>query len=217
MSNTPDPRIQVVYVTSSQFKRQENDTFTSIAVLRDGVAVSDLFRFRIESFPIKEVLDVDLSVMVIAEATEAYSQLKIPCIVEHAGLIFDDHASGGYPGGLTKPMWNSLGDAFVEETHSAGRGATARAVVAYCDGKSVQTFSGDTHGRISPEPQGDREFYWDTVFIPDEDEGGDGSSTYAELVAQHGLERKMGSMSQSSRAMLKFLEYRRQHAPDLWR
>ena len=40
-------------------------------------------------------------------------------------------------GGLTKPMWDTLLDRFVDETKSAGRHATARAVVAYCDGCNI--------------------------------------------------------------------------------
>lgn len=209
---------EVVYVTSSEFKRAENDSFVRHAELPDGTPVADLFSFRIWPVPIKEVLEVDLKAMVIAEVADAYSQLRIPCIVEHAGLVFEDHRDVSYPGGLTKPMWNALGDSFVSETQSSGRRAIARAVVAYCDGVAVHTFVGETTGTIADQPRGDREFYWDTVFVPDID-GAPGEHTYAEIVDNPdlGLAFKMNGLSQSARAMVAFLEYRRANPPaQLW-
>jgi hypothetical protein len=128
-------RIRVVYVTSSKFKKEENEAFLRECVLHDGRRVNDVFEFDIRPVPIQEILNVDLAVMVSAEVVSAYSQLKVPCIVEHAGLIFSEYADRSYPGGLTKPMWDTLRDRFVDETKSAGRLAIARAVVAYCDGK----------------------------------------------------------------------------------
>lgn len=209
-------RFRVIYVTSSAFKAEENAIYHSIGKLPDGTSVKDVCEFEIRPVPIKEVLEVELEAMVLAEVTKAYSEIKVPCIVEHAGLIFDGHAS--YPGGLTKPMWNALGEAFVRETNSANRRATAKAVIAYCDGLEVHTFSGETTGVIAPEPRGQREFYWDTVFIPDGPDNPD-ALTYAELVQRSdvGLEGKVVRFSQSAKAMTKFLEYRRQAgAPDLW-
>jgi inosine/xanthosine triphosphate pyrophosphatase family protein len=208
--------IEIVYVTSSTFKQEENRVFVDHATLSDGTPVREVFTFRIWPVPIKEVLEVDITTMVIAEVAEAYSQLRIPCIVEHAGLVFSDYLTASYPGGLTKPMWNGLQESFIRETQSAGRRALARAVVAYCDGMSIDTFVGETHGTIAPEPRGERRFYWDTVFVPDMN-GSPGSRTYAEIVRDDGIEAKMSGLSQSARAMLKFLDYRRKQPPTkLW-
>jgi inosine/xanthosine triphosphate pyrophosphatase family protein len=206
----------VVYVTSSNFKAQENKIVTQTCTLMDGTAVGELFEFDIRPVRVKEVLEIDLQAMVTAEVTKAYSQIRVPCIVEHAGLIFDGYDQ--YPGGLTKPMWNFLQERFIDETHSAGRRATARAVVAYCDGRSVHTFVGETKGTIAPEPRGNRSFYWDTVFIPDDPSGKAKNKTYAEIVddPELGLVYKMRSLSQSTYAMLAFLEFRRSNRPDLW-
>jgi inosine/xanthosine triphosphate pyrophosphatase family protein len=206
----------VVYVTSSQFKAQENQIVAQDCVLKDGTPVGDLFEFDIRPVHVKEVLEIDLKAMVMAEVTKAYSQIKVPCIVEHAGLIFSDYEL--YPGGLTKPMWDFLQDKFIEETHSAGRRATARAVVAYCDGRSVHTFVGETLGKIADKPRGNRRFYWDTIFIPDDSTGKAKDKTYAEIYEDPGLglKYKMTKLSQSSRAMLAFLEFRRLNQPDLW-
>src|SRR5690348_16904704 len=99
-------RTKVIYVTSSDFKVAESQAFLRSFELRKGVVVKDLFEFEIRNVHIKEVLEIEIAAMVLAEVTAAYSQLKVPCIVEHAGLVFDGYHT--YPGGLTKPMWNSL-------------------------------------------------------------------------------------------------------------
>jgi XTP/dITP diphosphohydrolase len=197
------------------FKVEENRILGRYASLNDGTAVHDLFEFDIRKVPVKEVLDVDIEAMVRAEVQSAYEKLRVPCIVEHAGLIFEDHLSVSYPGGLTKAMWDALGTEFVNETRSAGRSAIARAVVGYCDGSKVHTFVGETKGRIADSPRAGPEFYWDTVFIPDI-AGESNSLTYSELVANRGLQFKVLTVSQSTRAMIEFLEYRRSQAPALW-
>jgi inosine/xanthosine triphosphate pyrophosphatase family protein len=210
----------IVYVTSSSFKRDENGVFIRSCSLSNGQRVADYFDFDIREVPIQEILDVDLTTMVSAEVVSAYCQLKVPCIVEHAGLIFDDYKDRSYPGGLTKPMWDTLRERFVEETHSAGRRATARAVVAYCDGMHVKTFIGERAGTIADQPRGNRKFYWDTVFIPDDPTGRAKNLTYAEIVddAGLGLDYKIKELSQSSHAMISFLDYRLSVGdPELWR
>ena len=209
----------VVYVTSSEYKVEENRVFVEKVQLPTGEPVSSKIEFQIREVNIKEILEVDLRVMVQAEVSKAYSEIKVPCIVEHAGLVFADLEDKSYPGGLTKPMWNALGDRFVEETHSAGREAIARAVVAYCDGMSIHTFVGETRGVIADSPRGSRKFYWDTVFIPDDTTGDAAGKTYAEIVEHpdFGLEYKMRELSQSTRAMLSLVEFLQSAGqPRLW-
>lgn len=209
--------IRVVYVTSSPYKREEAAFLADIA-LSDGEAVGSRVDLDIRDLTLKETLEVNLETMVRAESLEAYRHLLVPCIVEHAGLIFDDYADQGYPGGLTKPMWNALGQRFVRETQMGGEGATARGVIAYCDGQAVYTFVGETHGHLVDEPRGPREFYWDTVFVPDGGDGRQGARTYAEIVADPdlGLRHKVLHLSQSAKAMRAFLEFRLVNTPVLW-
>jgi len=212
-------KLQILYVTSSTYKAEENRLFVERCKLADGTPVHDMFAFEIVQVPITEILSEDLRVMVTDEVAKAYHQLRTPCIVEHAGLIFDDYAKVSYPGGLTKPMWNVLGANFIQETNSAGRGAIARAVVAYCDGISVHTFDGETHGVLADAPRGHRDFYWDTIFIPDDPSGRTADKTYAEIVEDTslGLPYKVEQLSQSSKAMIKFLEHLRITGPSaLW-
>jgi XTP/dITP diphosphohydrolase len=209
--------IDITYVTSSPFKLEENEMFRSKWRLNSGRLVDQVFNFMLRQVAIAESLEVSIEKMVRQEAKAAYARLRVPCVVEHAGLIFGEYKDHDYPGGLTKPMWNALGSAFIEETHSAGRSAIARAVVGYCDGQSSYTFTGETIGKISSEPRGDRSFYWDTVFIPCD--ANPDEMTYAEIVAdpRKGLAHKILEQSQSSRAMAKFLEWRLTHRPQLWK
>lgn len=207
-------KITITYVTANPFKREEAEEMLRYVRLADGTLVGDLFDFSFRKVSIKEVLEVDLNEMVRAEAVRAYATIKIPCLVEHAGLIFEGHRN--YPGGLTKAMWDALKDRFVEETGSVNKRCAARAVIGYCDGRSIYTFAGVTMGHIAEQPIGSREFYWDTIFIPDLEDGSEGQLTYAEIVQRGGLVAKIQTLSQSTRAMKEFLEYRRLHNPDLW-
>jgi inosine/xanthosine triphosphate pyrophosphatase family protein len=214
------PRRTVVYVTSSQYKREESDILVQQCKFADGVSVSDEFEFDYRVVSIQETLEVDLERIVKEEVQKAYAQIKVPCIVEHAGLIFQDFLTQSYPGGLTKAMWNALEGRFVQETNSGGRLAIARAVIAYCDGMTVRTFVGETQGKIADHPKGKREFYWDTVFIPYEPGVCELGKTYAEIVDTPGMgvAFKVTNLSQSTRAMLKLLEFLRNNShTELWR
>ncbi|MDC0675822.1 non-canonical purine NTP pyrophosphatase [Nannocystis radixulma] len=211
--------IRIVYVTQSTFKKKENACFVENCALSDGTRVKDVFQFEFRSVHVQETLESDLEKMVRAEVLSAYSKIKVPCIVEHAGLVFEDYQGCSYPGGLTKPMWNALGDHFVSETNSADRRVIARAVVAYCDGVEIRTFTGETKGKLASAPRGSAAFYWDTVFIPEDLSGASAGKTYAEIVDDPslGLVHKVINLSQSSRAMLNFLHFRRnQPLSQLW-
>lgn len=193
--------IRVNYVTSSDFKKEEI-SFLEDYKLDDNSKIKDNFEFKIYKNPIHERLEVDIEKMVSFEVKEAYKEIRVPCIVEHAGLIFSKYKHIGYPGGLTKPMWNTLGNNFLIETNSANEEVIAEAVIAYCDGKMVKTFKGQTEGKLSSKPKGNRKFYWDTIFIPKEVE----DKTYAEISDSNGIAEKL-KYSQSTKALLKFLKY----------
>jgi XTP/dITP diphosphohydrolase len=213
------PPKRIVYVTSSLPKELENQYFVDNMHLDDGRTIKEVVSFDIRHVAIKEVLDVDLKVIVDAEVKAAYQIIQTPCIVEHAGLIYEEYRDQSYPGGLTKPMWNALRENFVKETNGRGRRAIARAVVGYCSGMSTYVFVGETLGTISAEPKGDSDFYWDTVFIPDRSDGKPGEKTYAEIIADPalGLPCKM-SLSQSTKAMRAFVDhYVHERTAELWR
>lgn len=206
---------KIVYVTQSEYKRQENRLFCDQPFRQKKVR--DFVEFDLREATIPEVLEVNLEEMVKHEVKAAYQRFRVPCIVEHAGLIFEDYESASYPGGLTKPMWNALGENFVKETQSSSRGAIARAVVAYCDGLSIHTFVGETRGIIAEAPKGDRQFYWDTIFIPRQPDQSN-TLTYAEIASDaRGVEHKV-ELSQSSKAMQQFVAFFLDaESSDLWR
>jgi XTP/dITP diphosphohydrolase len=167
--------------------------------------VGDIFGFTFRDGRPSEPLERDLEQMVRQKAVSAYKNLLVPCIVEHAGLIFVDHVKENYPGGLTQPMWDALGaERFIFETQGAGRQVIARAVIGYCDGLNVECFTGETRGTLADKPRGLREFYWDTIFIPEAE-----TMTYAEIcsTSSSGITRKV-SISQSTKALIEFLKYR---------
>ncbi|MCY4107571.1 MAG: hypothetical protein OXG11_00905, partial [Chloroflexi bacterium] len=76
--------------------------------LGDGQLVGDVFDLDIRTNSIDERLEIQLELIVKHEVVRAYEIVKVPCIVEHAGLVLDDFRDRSYPGGLTKPMWNAL-------------------------------------------------------------------------------------------------------------
>lgn len=198
----------IVYVTSSKFKIEECRAFCEIARFKDGVPIGAHISFEFRSAYVPETLDVDLEKLVTEEAVKAYKEIRVPCIVEHAGLIFEDFVDRSYPGGLTKAMWNALEERFVDETRSPNRRARARAVVAYCNGKRISTYVGETQGLIVDKPRGNRKFYWDTVFMPDTTDPEVRGMTYAEIGENPalGLKYKMNGLSQSAKALLAFSE-----------
>lgn len=176
-----------------------------------GVSYESIIEFEFRRVPTSEPLLCDLSEMVHAKAISAYQAVRVPCVVEHAGLILQGYEAQHYPGGLTQPMWDALGaEKFVRSCASLSDKAIARAVFGYCDGASVRTFVGDTTGTLKAAPTGTREFYWDTVFCP---EGFDGK-TYAEI-ADASLLRKL-SVSQSIKALRQLVAHRHEFDPVLF-
>ena len=199
--------INVIYSTTNSFKKEEiSEVCRSVLIDGPGTKlIGELFRFEFRDGKPNEPLERDLKEMVRHKAISAYKNLLVPCIVEHAGLIFQDYLPENYPGGLTQPMWDALGaERFIEETRGKGRRVIARAVIAYCDGLSVVCFQGDTAGTLAAHPAGNREFYWDPIFIPDSE-----TKTYAEICGDSsmGLKRKV-VLSQSTKALTEFLRYR---------
>ncbi|MCZ4367456.1 non-canonical purine NTP pyrophosphatase [Sulfitobacter dubius] len=202
-------KIKIRYATRSKFKHEEVKRVIASELLVNphGAEVSAADYFEVEFPPVAtdEPLERNLETMVRHKAISAYKGLLEPCIVEHAGLILNRYAEQNYPGGLTQPMWDALdAKGFLKSVSWAGPNVTARAVVGYCDGMNVFTFVGETQGKLSASPRGEREFYWDTVFIPlDAPEG----LTYAEISAgENGLAEKI-KLSQSKKAMVQCLEF----------
>lgn len=125
---------------------------------------------------INEIQSEDMIEIVKDKALKAFSKVGRNILVEQTGVFIDDF--GGLPGGLTQIFWDALqADKFSEYfSHGGTAQATARTVLAYCDGKHIYTFEGEIKGKIVNPPRGNRNFQWDCVFQP---EGKD--QTFAEM------------------------------------
>lgn len=211
-----DQPIRIVYCSWSPFKKEEWEIAGANFELEKcpGKKLGDLFHLEFKKVPTTEPLLCDLEAMVNFKAASAYRSVKVPCIVEHAGLVLEGYESKSFPGGLTQPMWDALdAERFVLSCKSLADRAIARSVIGYCDGLNVLTFAGETAGTLSSTPKGKRAFYWDTVFCPD---GFDGR-TYAEIVGDDhkGLHEKL-KVSQSVRALKAFMQHRLDNEPALF-
>jgi inosine/xanthosine triphosphate pyrophosphatase family protein len=177
-----------------------------------GSTFESMIEFEFRQVPTHEPLLRDLAAMVRAKAISAYQAVRVPCVVEHAGLILSGFEKENYPGGLTQPMWDALGaERFVAACAPlSSNKAIARAVIGYCDGACVRTFVGDTEGTLRASPAGNREFYWDPIFCPD----GFGGKSYAEI-ADVNLADKL-AVSQSIKALRRLISYRRESDPVLF-
>jgi len=212
----PSAKIGIVYCSWSEYKKEEwhaiKDAFELDSM--PGAKLGELFELDFREVSTAEPLLCDLEKMVRFKAESAYRAVRVPCIVEHAGLILEGYQAESFPGGLTQPMWDALGaQLFVASCSPLTKRATARAVIGYCDGMGLETFVGETTGSFSDMPKGSRTFYWDTVFCPDDF----GSKTYAEIVGddRRGLIEKL-KVSQSIKALKKFMQHRLNNEPVLF-
>lgn len=153
----------IYYVSGNQMKLSEISQFES-----------EMKFFRLEGYKkeILEIQDSTIDKIVKQKAKAAYKELHRPVLVENSGLTLSNY--GNLPGGLTQIMWNALTDngknpqKFSELFAPAdSTPAVAVSVLAYCDGKQVQTFKGLVPGKIVKVPRGDHGFSWDSIFQPD--------------------------------------------------
>ena len=155
---------------------------------------------QIKSFnkKINEIQSDDMIEIVTDKVIKGFKEIGRPVIVEQTGLLIEDF--GNLPGGLTQIFWDSLqADNFSEFFSKEGTAsATAKTIVAFCDGKKISTFEGEIKGTIVSPPRGNRDFQWDCVFQP---EGYD--KTFADM----GLKKNDISMRKEALYKLKsFLE-----------
>jgi inosine/xanthosine triphosphate pyrophosphatase family protein len=208
--------IRVIYCSWSPFKKEEWSHIKGSFELTEapGSPLGKLFDLEFRNVPTTEPLLCDLEKMVRFKVESAYRAVRVPCIVEHAGLVLEGYEDKSFPGGLTQPMWDALdANQFIAACAPLSTRATARAIIGYCDGMNITTFVGETKGHLSDKPRGSRAFYWDTVFCPD----GFGKQTYAEIVGddRSGLIRKL-EVSQSVKALKKFMAFRLKNEPSLF-
>jgi XTP/dITP diphosphohydrolase len=183
--------MKLYFVTASDQKIRELQRLMELLRAESPIDVE----FSYVRQPLQEVLDKDMAVIVKQKALDAYCDLGFPCVVEHGGLFMEGLKE--LPGSLGGIIWEAVGDRmcrFLTETDS--RRAVARSSIAYCDGRQIHIYTGETPGRIAPAARGEYDYKWDTIFIPD---GSD--QTYGEM----GMDMKLVT-SQFARAWRVFLK-----------
>ena len=128
-------RAHIVYVTSNPHKQEENRVFVEHCTSgRRNADSRGLGRVRVSREAQKlQILETDILKDGFPKSVaKAYSQIRVPCIVEYAGLLFDKYLPKTYPRRADpKAMWNTLEGNFASETNSANLRATAQAVIGY--------------------------------------------------------------------------------------
>ena len=124
---------------------------------------------------IVEILDIDLERVVRAKAAQAFIEVRLPIIVEHAALSID--WLDDLPGPLIKPMWARLGARLCDIVPpGAPRTARAMSAVCFCDGARRHVFSAEIAGVVTESPRGADGIGWDSIFVPEGE-----SRTFAEM------------------------------------
>ncbi len=146
---------------------------------------------------IQEILTEDINEIVRDKVKKAFCQIGRPVFIEQTGLYIN--SLNKFPGGLSEVFWKRLeADKFSELLRGFDdTSVTATTVIAYCDAKRIYTFKGKNKGNISPKPEGNRDYDWDCVFIP---EGH--TKTFAELG-----EEKKNEISMRKKAFDKFRRF----------
>lgn len=145
---------------------------------------------------VEELQTNDEKKLVKDKLLKAFSKIGKPIFVEHTGLYLE--SLNEMPGGLTQIFWDSLGYSKFSEIYGnlSNTNAIAKTLIGYCDGFKLHFFEGTINGKIVKEPQGNTDFQWDCIFIP---EG------YTQTFAEMG--DKKNEISMRKLAIDKFLKF----------
>lgn len=124
------------------------------------------FEVEHKKLDIPEIQSLDLEEVAVDKAKRAYEMLQAPVLVEDTALTFT--ALGSLPGPLIKWFLTSLGNEGLAKSLDGYDDRSARAEVCFVlhDESGPHLFKGRVDGSISDEPQGEKGFGWDPVFIP---------------------------------------------------
>lgn len=147
-----------------------------------------------------EIQSDSLEVIALFGAKDLFHRLKIPILVEDAGLFIE--ALGGFPGPYSSFVFKTLGIQGVLKLMEGfdRRDALFRSAVAYCNevGEAF-VFIGEVRGILVKEARG-KNWGFDPIFQPLEGDG----RTFAEM----GMEEKC-ALSHRGRALRAFADFYR--------
>lgn len=146
-----------------------------------------------QNIEIKELQESDSNNLIRDKVIKCFQKVKHEFIVEHTELMIDN--LNGFPSLHTSVFWKTLGAQKICEISNCST-ATAVTYIGYCNGKTIEIFSGQTEGSIALSPKGETAFQWDCIFIPKGT-----NKTFAQL----GKNKEDYSMRQ--KAIDKFMEH----------
>ena len=145
---------------------------------------------------IKEIQSDSIIEVAEDKAKEAYSSIKKPVIVEDDGLFIDE--LNGFPGVYSSFAFKTIGNRGILNLlpNNEKRRAHFLSVFSFFDGKTIETFCGETAGHITTEifPAG---WGFDPIFRPENED-----LTYGEISIQ-----RKNEISHRSKAFRQFLRW----------
>jgi XTP/dITP diphosphohydrolase len=115
----------------------------------------------------------------IAEYSLRVLDVDVPILIEDAGLYIDKYF--GFPGPYSSYALRTIDNEGILKLMEGEkeRGARYLSAVAFRDGDTSVTFTGEVVGRIAMEMRGTNGFGYDPIFMPDEGDG----RTFGEMSA----------------------------------
>jgi len=115
----------------------------------------------------------------IAEYSLRVLDVDVPILIEDAGLYIDKYY--GFPGPYSSYALRTIDNEGILKLMEGEteRGARYLSAVAFRDGDTSVTFTGEVVGRIAMEMRGTNGFGYDPIFMPDEGDG----RTFGEMSA----------------------------------
>jgi XTP/dITP diphosphohydrolase len=137
---------------------------------------------------------------IIAEFSLRQLDVDIPILIEDAGLYIDKYY--GFPGPYSSYALRTISNEGILKLmeDETDRGAKYLSAVAYRDGDTSVTFTGEVRGVIIHECRGTGGFGYDPIFAPDEGDG----RTFGEMTPE-----EKAKISHRARAFRKLGEWLR--------
>ncbi len=145
----------VYFATSNDYKFEEfSRLFAAV-----GLEV------RHVKLDIEELQSMDYTQIAEAKSVDAYREFGMPIMTEVCGIGID--ALDGFPSGLNRRFWDTLGPKVSTITNAIGSAARAEVHLSVCDGHRVHSQFAKLSGRITDTPSTKGSFHLDQIFIPD--------------------------------------------------
>ncbi len=146
---TPD----ITFITGNQAKANLFAKYLGIAV-------------KHHKLDLDEIQSLSLRAVAGHKARQAYAILQRPVLIDDSSLEFS--ALGRLPGTFIKFFQQEMTlEELCRLLDGKDRSATARTVLAYCDGTATEFFEASVSGTIAGHPTGSGGFGWDSIFIAD--------------------------------------------------